>query len=56
MFMVQRGLFSVAGRYVAVTRVCVATTISGVPLGTHVAWLSSRSSGWPLLVTRVTAT
>jgi hypothetical protein len=27
--------------------------IRGVPVGTHTAWLSSNSSGWPFEVTRV---
>ena len=37
---------------VAVTRVCVAATISGVPVGAQIAWLSNSSKGWPLEVTR----
>jgi hypothetical protein len=41
--------------YVAVTRVCVITTISGVPVGVQMAWLSSNKSGCPLDVTRVAA-
>jgi hypothetical protein len=27
--------------------------LTGVPLGTHTAWLSISSSGWPVDVTRV---
>jgi hypothetical protein len=27
--------------------------MSGVPFGTQTAWLSSKSNGWPLLLTRV---
>jgi len=30
-------------------------TISRVPVGTHIAWLSSSSNGWPFDVTRVAA-
>ena len=39
-----------------IARVCAATGSSGVPLGAHTAWLSIRTSGWPLDITRVAAT
>ena len=29
--------------------------MTGVPVGMQVAWLSNRSRGWPLEVTRVAA-
>jgi hypothetical protein len=38
---------------VPVTLVCVTTVISGVPVGTQIAWLSNSSSGCPVDVTRV---
>ena len=38
------------------TRVCVATGSSGVPLGAHTAWLSISTTGCPFEVTRVAAT
>ena len=41
--------------YMAVTLVCVAVMISGVPLGAQMAWLSSSNTGIPLEVTRVAA-
>jgi hypothetical protein len=38
--------------HVAVTRVCVTVIISGVPVGTQSAWLSSNNKGCPFDVTR----
>lgn len=38
-----------------VTRVCVTVIISGVPLGTQMAWLSSNRTGMPLEVILVAA-
>src|SRR3954462_2727304 len=35
------------------TRICAATTISGVPVGTQMAWLSINRTGWPLERMRV---
>jgi hypothetical protein len=39
--------------HMAVTRVCVTRIIKGVPVGAQIAWLSSKSNGWPFEVTRV---
>jgi hypothetical protein len=41
--------------HIAVARVWVTVIIKGVPVGTQIAWLSSKSNGWPLEVTRVAA-
>jgi hypothetical protein len=42
--------------YVPFTRTCVSAIINGVPVGTQMAWLSCRSKGSPLEVTRTAAT
>jgi len=39
----------------AVTLSCVAKIMSGVPLGTQIAWLSSSKTGIPLEVTLAAA-
>lgn len=36
-----------------VTLVCVTVIINGVPFGTHIAWLSSNSTGIPFDITLV---
>ena len=41
--------------YIPVTLVCVTVIISGVPLGTQMAWLSNNKTGNPLDVMRVAA-
>jgi hypothetical protein len=41
--------------HIPVTLSWVKTTTSGVPVGAHIAWLSCKSSGWPLEVIRVAA-
>ena len=38
---------------VAITRVWVTTTISGVPVGAHIEVPALTTKGWPLEVTRV---
>jgi len=48
-------IIDVSHGHVPVTRVCVATINSGVPVGTQMAWLSRRRRGCPLEVTRVAA-
>jgi hypothetical protein len=40
-------------RQVAVTRVCVVVTSSGVPVGAHNELPAFTTSGWPPEVTRV---
>jgi hypothetical protein len=42
--------------HIAVTLVCDAITIVGVPVGAQIAWLENTSSGWPSDVTRVDPT
>jgi hypothetical protein len=39
--------------HIPVTRVCVVKINNGVPVGTQIAWLSSKRSGWPSEVMRV---
>ena len=41
--------------YIPVTLVCVTVIISGVPLGTQMAWLSKSKTGNPFDVIRVAA-
>jgi len=38
------------------TRGCVTTTMSGVPVGVQSAWLSCKSSGMPIDLTRTAPT
>ena len=37
------------------TLVCAGMNMTGTPFGTVIAWLSTRSNGWPSDVTRVAA-
>src|SRR5947207_1057973 len=39
--------------HIPVTRGCVTATISGVPVGAQIAWLSNSRTGWPRAITRV---
>jgi len=46
-------MFMTSSRQSAVTRVCVITISSGIPVGAQMAWLLCTTSGCPLDNTRV---
>jgi hypothetical protein len=47
--------FHEKGRYIPFTRVWVTIMFRGVPVGAQIAWLSCKSTGWPMTFTRIEA-